>query len=310
MRLLLTGASGFIGRNLLLAIPKGWKTVAVYHRSKDFLPFLRRHALRQVHPISCDLSREDSLRRHRILTSGRFDACLHLAANGDPAFSASHPDQDFRMTVETVLNVLSQVKVKRFLYVSSGAVYEGRRGLVSPASPLNPQLPYAVSHLTAERYVKSFCASGENPKEYLIIRFFGAYGPYEPSRKIYTRLVRAFHREKRRDFTIRGDGKNLIDAMYITDAVRALLKTLCSSLKNATFDLCSGDPLSIQALVKEAASVFGVAPVKIRKVGNTVEPIYFRASARFQKNKLRFNPRVSLEEGLRTFASFSKKESS
>ena len=310
MRLLLTGASGFLGRNLLLALPRGWTTVAVYHRSKDFPSFLRQKGLRQIHPVRCDLSRADELKRRRIAIGKTFDACIYLTANGDPAFSVSDPEQDLRMTALTVVNVLSQVTVKRLLYVSSGAVYGGLRGRVSPECRLDPSLPYAISHLAAEQYVKSFCAFRRNPREYLIVRFFGAYGPYEPGRKVYTRLVRTFMHKRARSFAIRGDGKNLIDAMYITDAVRALLAALRSPLKNTTFDLCSGNPLSIEALVQRAASVFGVAPVKIRKVGNTVEPIHFRPSTRFQKNKLRFNPRVSLEEGLRTFASFSKKESS
>jgi len=307
MRFLLTGASGFIGRNFLLSIPKRWKTVAVYHRSKDFIPFLRQKGLRQVQPVRCDLTDEMRLKRQKTLTKGIFDACLYLAANGDPTLSVTDPMRDLQMTVFTLLHFLSHVKVKRLLYVSSGAVYDGNRGWVSPQTALNPHLPYAISHLAAEQYVKTFCLQRKNPREYLIVRFFGAYGPYEPPRKIYTKLVQAFSNGKCRSVTIRGNGKNLIDAMYVTDAVEGLLRAVRSPLKNTTLNLCSGHPISIEDLVQRAASVLGGNRIAIHKRGPTVEPIHFRASPRFQREHLHFIPKVSLEAGLQKLSIFLKK---
>lgn len=308
MRLLVTGASGFIGRNLLLSLPKKWEATAVYHRSRNFLSFLKKKDLRKVQPLRCDLSSVNALRHKRLLTQGTFDACIYLAANSDPTLSVRSPERDFRMTAMTVLNFLSYVKVKKLVYVSSGAVYDGRRGLVSPQTPLKPHLPYAISHLIAERTVQSFCAQRKNPGEYLIIRFFGAYGPYEPPRKITTKLVKAFSNGRCRAFSIRGNGRNLIDAMYVSDATEAFLRALRTPLKNRTFDLCSGSPLSIETLTRKVAAHFGCDQIKIRKRGPTAEPIHFRASTRFQKEKLHFTPKVSLEAGLRRFAAFLKKE--
>lgn len=309
MRLLVTGASGFIGRNLLLAIPRRWETIALFYRSKDFVHFLRKNHLRQIRPLRCDLSDLHDLKRKVLLTKKKYDACIFLAANGNPSLSVTNPEIDFRMTTLTFLNFLSQVKVKRLLYVSSGAVYDGHHGLVSPRTPLRPRLPYAIHKRMAERTLQFFCEKMKNPKEYLIIRFFGAYGPYEPPRKIFTRLVHSFANGKCRSFTIRGNGKNLIDAMYVTDAVEGLLRALQSPLKNLTFDLCSGRPLSIEELVRKGALLFGCKYVKIRKGGVPAEPIHFRASSFFQKKYLHFFPKISLKEGLGRLAIFLQKGS-
>ncbi len=306
MRLVVAGASGFIGRNFLLALPKQWKVVALYHRSSGFPRFVKEKKLLSVTPLRCDLTHSPSPEQQRRLAE-KFDACVFFAANSDPSFSVKDPESDFRMTALTVLHFLSHVKTKRLLYVSSGAVYEGLRGRVSPKTRLISRLPYAISHLAAEQYVRSFATFRKNPEEYLIIRFFGAYGPYEPPRKIYTKLIQSFTKGKKH-FTIRGNGKNWIDAMYITDATTAFLRALRSPLKNATFDLCSARPLPIERLVQRAAKLFKVDPVTIHKVGPTVEAIHFRASPSFQKNKLRFQPKVSLETGLRKFAAFLKEE--
>src|SRR5205814_10129350 len=99
----------------------------------------------------------------------------------------------------------------------------------------------------------------------------------EPGRKIYTRLVRAFAEEKTRTFIIRGDGRNLIDAMYVDDAVRGFLMLLGAESDAGaceTIDFASGTPLSIADLVRTAAATFGIDP-EIRFTGEVPEYIEF-----------------------------------
>src|SRR5262249_30081950 len=148
------------------------------------------------------------------------------------------------------------------------------------STPLSPVLPYAISKLAAERYVRFFAENRGAIGRYVILRFFGAYGPNEPERKIYTRLARAFGIQQDRRFTVRGDGNNLIDAMFVTDATAALFKAINSGATNVTLDLCTGAPMSINELVHTAASIFGLNGAEILHNGSVPEYIAFRASAR------------------------------
>src|SRR5262249_34044617 len=158
-----------------------------------------------------------------------------------------------------------------------GAVYDRQAGLVSRSTPAEPALPYAISKLAAERYVRFFAEHGA-VGHYLIVRFFGAYGPYEPKRKIYTRLVEAFAIRREKSFRVRGDGKNLIDAMFVSDAATAIVRMLRSDHWDTTVDLCTGSPLSIDELVCAAAKTFGVRGATIDHVGIVPEYIKFWAS--------------------------------
>ena len=106
--------------------------------------------------------------------------------------------------------------------MSSGAVYDGLVGTVTPATPVAPRLPYAISKLASEHYVRFFAERRGTLGSYVNVRFFGAYGPYEAERKITTRWLRAMAAGQR-EFVVRGDGKNLIDFMYVDDAVDGLL---------------------------------------------------------------------------------------
>ena len=51
MKLLVTGASGFIGRNLLLALPKHWEVIATYRNDESFSEFINRNDLSFVKPF-------------------------------------------------------------------------------------------------------------------------------------------------------------------------------------------------------------------------------------------------------------------
>jgi len=290
MHLLITGASGFIGRNLLQAIPGSWHVVATYNRSNDFVAFLERKELRHVTPFSVDLAERGSGERIASL-SREFDACLFLAANGDPARSVGDPRFDLASNTATVLEV------------SSGAVYDGLKGEVSPHSAVDPSLPYAISKLASEHYVRHFAQSGRIGRG-VSVRFFGAFGPYEPERKIYTRLVRRFAQERDPRFSILGDGRNLIDAIYVDDATRALVTILEepeSLAKYTTLDLSGGSPLTIIDLVRLAGRVFDLEP-QITCSGSVPEYIQFWSGDRTMAGRYGFAPAVSLAEGLQRLA--------
>ncbi len=293
MKLLVTGASGFIGKNFLLAAPKEWEITGTFLAGEDFPAFLKRSKLENVEPVECDLLDK---RQVGMLERG-YDACLHLAANSDPQKSFGEPAEDLKSNAMTLVNLLEHTKFDKFLFMSSGAVYDGLQGSVDPSKTLEPRLPYAISKLAAEQYVKAFRQKG-TIGGYVILRFFGAYGPFEPERKIYTKLVRTFAIEGRNEYEVYGDGSNLIDAMYVGDAVRGILKALEGGTWDATFDFCSGNPVSINELVKAAAEAFGVKGVEIRHSGVSHEAIRFWASPAAFEKSFRFKPKVSLEEGL------------
>lgn len=305
MRVLLTGASGFIGKNLLLGKPSSWNVTAVYHRDRRFPAFVRAHGLRHVHPVACDLSSPRAVERLAQRVGCSFDALIHLAGHVNPARSVEVPLEDLQANTVALLNTLESFRAKRCIFFSSGAVYEGLQGSVSPQSPVAPTLPYAVAKAAGEQYVKFYTLRRRHMGRYVILRFFGAFGPYEPSRKIYTQLVRAFGIERRNAFTIRGDGTNHIDAMYVDDAVRGLLRVVQRrSVGDVTVDFANARPVTIRALVERAARAFGRTQVRIRRVGSTQEALHCRARGEGMQHLFGFQPTIPLEDGLRRLRQF------
>jgi UDP-glucose 4-epimerase len=302
VRLLVTGASGFIGRNVLVRAPRDWSIAALYHESRDLPAFIEREGLTHVRAVACDLTDAASVETARA-AAGTVDAALYLAANGDPAAAARDPLRDLRLNTVAPLTFLEHWPVPHFVYVSSGAVYDGLPGIVTPSTPVKPRLPYAISKLAAEQYIASFSERRRTPASYVNVRFFGAYGPYEPLRKITTRFLTALRRGEQ-TFTLRGDGRNLIDFMYVEDAVDGFLRLVQAPQDTRmTIDFASGRPTSIADLVRAMADAVG-RPVTIACDGHTEEYIEFRSGDRTMAERFGFTPRISFEDGFRRLDAF------
>ena len=294
MQLMVTGASGFIGRNVLLRAPREWAITALYHRT-PLQSFIEQHGLAHVRAVQCDLTDPQSVAA-AAQTAGRVDAVLYLAANGDPALSATAAGLDLALNTAAFVSFLEHVRAGHVVYLSSGAVYDGLRGAVSPATPVSPRLPYAISKLASEQYLRFFCERRATVDSFINVRFFGAYGPYEAARKITTRWLSAVAAGQR-EFVIRGNGENLIDFMYIDDAVDGLLKMAAAAGERLTVDFASGTPVTINQVVQAMADACGV-DVRIRHEGHVEEYIEFRSVDRTVADRFSFAPAVSLTEGL------------
>lgn len=303
MRVIIPGASGFIGKNLLNNAPQNWDVVATYNTDKSFPVFVDNLRLKRVTAQKCDLLDSQDLHSLQKKCGDSYDLGVYLAANSDPSKSTFDPLFDLRSNVESLINFLRKFKVKKLVFFSSGAVYEGLDGMVSPEKHVTPILPYAISKLAAEAYVSHFRRTG-TISEYLIVRFFGAYGPYEPHRKIYSKLVKQFYIEHKRDFPVRGNGLNFIDAMYVDDAVEGIFRMACAPLNDTVIDFCGGNPMTIRELILKAAEIFGITQPKIVQEGETVEYNKFYANPLPFIQRYDFKPKIDLKEGFLRLAKF------
>jgi UDP-glucose 4-epimerase len=301
MRLLVTGAAGFLGKNALLALPPSWEVVALHRAPGDALDaFCSAHGLAQVRTLACDLTDAAQVDAAMDAADTTFDACLYLASNTSIPGSLADPAADLRSNVLGLLHTLERWRFGHLVYLSSGAVYNGLPGLVGPEARVAPTLPYAISKLAAEHYVASYAHYRGTPARATIIRFFGAYGPYEPARKLYSGLVRRFAFARNPEFTVLGNGANYIDAMYVDDAMRALFAVLDQPPASGveTVDLGVGSRETINQMVVRAAHAFGLEP-RILHQGEAAEYITFYVDPERFAARYGVRPEVPLDEGLR-----------
>jgi nucleoside-diphosphate-sugar epimerase len=303
MNVLIIGASGFIGKNLLLKLPKSWNIYGTFNTSENFYQFLELNNLQNVIPIKCNLLRPNEI-KNSISTIKDLDVCIYLAANTNVREMVEEPTIDANTNIVSLLNFLQFFRARKLIYFSSGAVYMGLNGKVTPSMKINPTIPYSISKYTCEQYIKFYKIKKKFFNDYVILRFFGAYGPFEPNRKISTKLIETIN-GKKNDFTIYGDGKNYIDFMYIDDAIKGIMSVIYSDKANLIADFCSGAPLTLNELVKKVSEIFK-KKIKIIHVGDSPEYITFYASPLRMKQLFGFYPQISLEKGFKKFDKWIK----
>ncbi len=253
-------------------------------------------------PLHCDLENVEEV-KSIIPRMEHIDVCVYLAANTNVREMVKDPTIDVATNISTLLNFFKYFKGQKLIYFSSGAVYMGLEGKVSPHSKIDPTIPYAISKYACEEYVKFYKKMKKTFEEYVILRFFGAYGPYESPRKISTKLIELIKDPTRNEFVIYGDGRNFIDFMYINDAIKGLLSVIKSMKANVTVDFCSGEPRTINELVMEAGHIFN-KKINIKHTGSSPEYIKFYASPKEMFRLFHFKPETSLNDGFKDFSSW------
>ena len=285
MRVLVTGANGFLGLNLRAVAPESWDVTWLNGRS--VLDLGDTHAVLDY------------------LKDKEFDTVIHLAAHVDIPASIRCPDLDLRDNGYATLNLTRFVKCEHFIYLSTGAVYEGQVGLVDHDRALRPSLPYAIHKLLGEHYVRCAVERWRTARRATIVRFFGAYGPHEPSHKLYRRLVESLGTGHQRTFHAYGDGMNLVDAMWAPDAAQALVALVeAPRLRDDyvwTVDLCRGEPMMVSDVIRIAGETMAGGDIETSYSGTASERHLFCGDPDLFRDVLDWHPTLSLADGFKAY---------
>ncbi len=216
MKILVTGASGFLGGHLVEEmVSKGFSVIGMVRKSSD-TSLLRSIG---VDLRIGDLTDPESLSR----VTENIDIVIHLAAYytffGKKEMYRRINVEGTRLLLEAAL----RNGVKRFVYCSSTeAIGPVKSPPAEEDSPPNPSYEYGRSKLEAEKIVRSY---GEKGVEYTILRPSGIYGPRNVDDISYW-FITAFARNALPTRIIVGDGRNLIQFAYVKDVVQGFLLVL------------------------------------------------------------------------------------
>jgi nucleoside-diphosphate-sugar epimerase len=169
MKILLTGATGFIGSHLLskLVEQSGENTVLALCRN---IPIT---TLPQVNWIEVDLSETNWTSK---LPNEKFDIIIHLAQSNNYRKFPSHTNDIFNVNVKSTLELADwgvRHSVSNFLFTSTGNVYNFTNYIHYEEDQCEPETMYGASKLSAEILLKPFSPF----MNILVVRLFGVYGP-------------------------------------------------------------------------------------------------------------------------------------
>jgi len=297
MNYLITGAAGFLGSALANQLAREGHQV----RGLDDL------STGDPATLSPDVhfTRGDVNDRPKLWTLLQdVDCVYHLAARVSVPESVLYPREYNAVNVGgtvSLMEAMRDVGVRRVVLISSGAVYgdQQEQPLRETAEP-NPRSPYAVSKLAAEFYLRTI---GDLwGIETVSLRVFNAYGPGQRLPASHPPVIPYFLRQAIRNGTlvIHGQGEQTRDYVYVDDVVRAMIAaSTASNINHLVINVGSGRETSVRELVRHVLELTESEAEIIYNKRNDPGVSRMCADISLAREKLNYQPRISLAEGLR-----------
>jgi nucleoside-diphosphate-sugar epimerase len=289
-RVVVTGASGFIGSHLVEALSSDGMVIAVDRRVAPSMPAANAEnvVFRQV-----DLSTE----RLDDLVVGA-DTVFHLAgvAGVRESWGASFVDYGFTNVIATqrLLDACEQARVRRLVLASSSSIYGPACRPSDEDDMPQPMSPYAVTKLAAEHLCRAHVDRQDSALTVSILRYFTVYGPRQRPGMAISRLLESAFAGK--SFMLYGDGSQRREFTFVDDIVTATIAA--ARAVPAIVNVGGGSSVSMIELIDLAQEVTGRSIRIERRPAHPGDVAATVADLTRAKQILGYRPAVSLRSGL------------
>lgn len=301
MKILVTGAAGFIGSHLSERLhAMGHEVIGVDNYSPYYDIDLKNRNARVLKDkgisiIDLDINSYE-LAEHM---PSHLDFVFHLAAHpgiSDASTFDNYFSNNFLGTQRLIEFVESFEKQPYFVNIATSSIY-GLEATYSETTPPKPASWYGVTKLAAEQLV--LAKVRENKLKGTSLRLFSVYGPRERPDKLYTRLIDCALNNTHFPL-FEGSEKHLRSFTYVGDIIDGMVSVIGKE------DVCNGEIFNLgtekeSTTAKGIATVEGILETHIKK---EIKPPragdQSRTKANIDKARelLDYNPQTTLEEGL------------
>jgi len=301
MKLIVTGAAGFIGSHLCEALIERGHEVTGIDCFLDYYP-------RRIKESNLETLRSSD--RFHFLGQNLLDVrwselldgvgtVFHLAAQAGVRASWGKSFMVYTKNnieaTQLMLEASKESGLEKFVYASTSSVYGDIADIpMREESLLKPVSPYGVTKLAAENlcylYWKNFgvpCVS---------LRYFTVYGPRQRPDMAFYRFLLALLQG--RAITIFEDGNQTRDFTYIQDIVRGTMQASQQGIAGECYNLGGGHRISVNEVLKMLEEVTGIAPQLIYSEKQKGDMRHTFASIEAATQDFGYSPRTSLRDGL------------
>jgi nucleoside-diphosphate-sugar epimerase len=301
MKVVVTGAAGFIGSHLTEKLLAGGNDVVgidcftdYYERDikeKNLEP-ARGHARFSFEEL--DLVDDD-------LGPALDGASVVYHLAGQPGVRPSWGSQfdqyvrDNIIATQRLLEGLKGSPIKRLVFAGSSSVYGDAEMFPTRESALpRPVSPYGVTKLAAEHLTHLYTRNFDIPA--VSVRYFTVYGPRQRPDMAFARFMRAL--SDGQEIEVYGDGEQTREFTYVSDAVAGTIKAAGADVIGQVFNLGGGSRVTVNQVLATLEEISGMEVRRQNLPAAPGDPRHTGASINLARERLGWEPRVSLRDGL------------
>ena len=256
MKVLVTGAAGFIGSHLCEGLlKKGYKVNAlVRYNSKQNKGWLENISNKNLEVIFGDVTDFDSVRN----AIKNCDYVFNLAASISVPYSFQNPQTFIDTNILGALNIfrastLNKKKIKKIIQISSSEVYGNNlikdKNILTEETITVSESPYAATKIASDNLAISMQKATGLP--IVIARPFNTFGPRQSLRAVIPTLITQFISLKNKNDNVKiGNLNTSRDFVYVADTVAGLISLLKKSCKpGEVYNICTGKSFSIKKII-------------------------------------------------------------
>ncbi len=308
MKIILLGAAGFIGTNLIIELAKNQENqITVVDRNRTYFKTILDMNLSNLNIIQSELTMDSD---YESLVKGQ-DLVYHLVSSTVPITSNQHIAEELKGNVVLSANLFeacAHQDVKQVVFLSSGGTVYGQESKcpLNEKTPTNPITSYGIQKVSIEKllYLYNYMYG----LDYRIIRLSNPYGPYQRPNGVLGAVTTFTYKAIRgEEIQVYGDGTVVRDFIYIDDAIRGIQKIVNGNDRHHTFNLGCGYGTSIRQVLETIEGALNLnLNIKYTESRRVDVPVNYLDIKRFETAYGSLNP-ISLEEGIKKTAEFMRK---
>ena len=284
-KILITGATGFIGTHLIPQLIKNHKVVGISKNkiksSKNFI------------------SSNVDITNKNLKIKNKYTDIIHMAAHSDVTYCNLNPTKCYELNVKSTQKMLEIARKNdsNFIFLSSSHVYGNpiKQPIVED-SVCNPSTHYAsskkMSEILCETYAKTYGLDIQ------VARLFSVYGPKSPKSNLIFNIINQIINNSK---IILGNTYPKRDFIFISDVIMGLTKILNSTKKVfQVYNLGSGKSVSVENIVKNCLTISNkkLKTISSKEKRRKNEIINIQANISKMEKEFNWKAEISLKKGL------------